>query len=357
MDTIYSQRCTTCLMPVSYPGIRFDGQGVCNQCNHFVKRELKGESALLDIIRSARGLDYDCVVGISGGKDSCYVAYLAKEKYRLRTLAVCYDFPFLCDLARENVKNVCNALNIDLIVVKSRNSLEFNLLRNHLISLAATGTTWGQCLFCHYGIDAILYNEALEKKIPFLLGGVTKYELWELGSRTKLLLKRVKKLPFNDLLSFAYYQAKAYGGLVAQRLEFKLPSCNKFNVYSKAKRPLDGPLQVNVFDFVQWDQDLIEKTLTEKTGWEKPAKSISWRYDCILEPLLDLTYKKEFGISTVGVYLSNLIRDGRIARDVALKILEQSEQEDFLRQKLNDVFDFLDLPSHAREKFFLALKD
>lgn len=355
MATINSQRCTKCLIPASYPGIRFDAQGICNQCNHFVKRELKGESTLLEILCSAKGPDYDCVVGISGGKDSCYVAYLATKKYHLRTLAVCYDFPFLVDLARENVKNVCEALNIDLVVVKSRKNLEFNLLRNHISSLAATGTTWGQCLFCHYGIEAILYKEASEKKIPFILGGVTKYELWDLGSRTRILLERIKKLPLKELLNFVYYQSKAYGSLVSQRFEFKLPSCNKFDVYSRAKRPLYGPQQVNVFEFVQWEQDLIEKTLAEETGWNKPAKSISWRYDCILEPLLDLTYKKEFGISTVGVYLSNLIRDGWITRKEALKILEESEQEDFLRQKLNDVFVFLDIPSQLREKFFSAL--
>lgn len=353
MDT--TKRCTKCLIPASYPGIRFDDQGVCNQCNDFVKRALKGEAALLEILSSARGPEYDCVVGISGGKDSCYVAYLAKKKYQLRTLAVCYDFPFLCDLARDNVKNVCNALDIDLIIVKSRDNLEFNLLRNHMMSLAATGTTWGQCLFCHYGIDAILYQAALEKKIPFILGGVTKYELWELGSRTTFLLNRIKKLPLNEILRFLYYQSKAYGGLVSQRFEFKMPSCNKFSVYSRAKKPADGPQQVNVFDFVQWKQEEIEKTLAEETGWKKPVKSISWRYDCILEPLLDLTYKKEFGISTVGVYLSNLIRDGRITRAEALKILEESEQEDFLKQKLNDVFDFLKIPDHIRKKFFAAL--
>lgn len=355
MAAINSQRCARCLMPAAYPGVRFDAKGVCNQCNHFIKRELKGEPALLELLSSAKGPAYDCVVGISGGKDSCYVAYLATKKYRLRTLAVCYDFPFLVDLARENVKNVCGALEIDLIIVKSRHNLEFNLLRNHLSSLAATGTTWGQCLFCHYGIEAILYKAALEKNIPFILGGVTKYELWDLGSRTRILLERIKKLPLQELLNFIYYQSKAYGRLVSQRFEFNLPSCNKFAVYSRAKRPRAGPQQVNVFEFVPWEQDLIEKVLAEETGWKKPAKSISWRYDCILEPLLDLTYKKEFGISTVGVYLSNLIRDGRMTRDEALKILEESEQEDFLKQKLQDVCDFLDLPNQVRKKFFLAL--
>ncbi len=152
-----------------------------------------GEAAFLDKISSKHGDKYDCVLGISGGKDSCYVAYLAKKKFNLRTLAVCYDFPFLVDLARQNVKKVCDSLDLDLEIIKTNNNLEYNLLRNHLISLAGTGTTWGQCIFCHYGIDAVLFNVAKEKNIPFILSGITSNELWNPGSRTQFLLNRVKK--------------------------------------------------------------------------------------------------------------------------------------------------------------------
>lgn len=345
------QRCTRCLMPGSYPGINFDNKGVCNHCLNFRKKETLGEKLLLKKLNSVNGDKYDCIVGISGGKDSCYVTYLAKEKYKLRTLAVCYDFPFLCDLARDNIKNVCNALSVDLVIVKSKNNLEYELLRNHLISLADTGTSWGQCIFCHYGIDAILFNIAKEKKAPFILGGITKYELWNPGNRTKMLLKRIRKLPVSDILQFIYYQSKAYMRLVDQRRQFRIPYNNPYNVYTRSTLPLNGPLNVNVFDYIQWDHNVIEKTLTAETGWIKPEKSISWRYDCSLEPFLDYTYKKEFGISTVGIYLSNLIRDGQINRDEAFKILVQNEDEELLREKLESVFKFLKISQSIKEKF------
>ena len=347
------QRCSKCLLLGTYPKVTFDSSGVCNHCGDFRKRDLFGEEELLNLLKSRKGNKYDCVVGISGGKDSCYVAYLAKEKYNLRVLAVCYDFPFLCDLARKNIRNVCEALRLDLIVVKSRNNLEFKLLRNHLISLAATGTSWGQCIFCHYGIDAILFNIAMERQIPFILGGITKYELWNPGNRTKIVLRRIRKSPVNDILNFLYYQSKAYIRLVDQRIQFRLSHNSPFNVYKRAKIPQNGSRSINVFDYVQWDHNEIERTLMQKTGWVKPDKSISWRYDCSLEPFLDYTYKKEFGISTVGIYLSNLIRDGQINRDEALKILEKSENDDFLREKLESVFEFLKIPQSIREKFFV----
>jgi hypothetical protein len=339
-------------MPSSYPGIHFDERGVCSQCLQFTKKEPVGEDALLKILRSRSGSEYDCIVGISGGKDSCYVAYLAKEVYKLRVLAVCYDFPFLCDLARDNIDRVCKTFDINLITVKSKNNLEYHLMRNHLRSLAATGTSWGQCLFCHYGINAILLQISEQKRIPFILSGITKYELWDPGSRIGMLLKRIKKLPFRDIMRFAYYQSRAYMRLVDQRRQFRIPSCSMLNVYTRAEMPPSSTEHIHIFDYVRWDQNLMEKVLIEKAGWAKPEKSISWRYDCILEPLLDHTYMKEFGISTVGIYLSHLIRDGMISRDEALKIMHESENGEALDERLEFIFDYLNLPKSTKESFF-----
>lgn len=348
------QQCIRCLVPESYPGTTFNEQGICNYCLTFKETKLLGEKAFLQKINERHGAEYDCVLGISGGKDSCYMAYLAKAKFNLRVLAVCYDFPFLVDLARGNIKRVCNSLSLDLITIKTRNNLEYNLLRNHLISLAGTGTTWGQCMFCHYGIDAVLYNVAIEKDIPFILSGITQNELWNPGRRTRFLLARVKQLPLTEMLSFAYHQSKAYIRMVDQRRQFKIPGSSCFNTYKRATLPDNGPEIVHVFDYLPWDQKVIEKTLKKETGWVKPDKATSWRYDCILEPLLDYTYKREFGISTVGLYLSGLIRSGLIGREEALEIQRKSENDDALRESVKYVFDFLKIPQKIQEKFFRA---
>jgi len=253
-------------MPNTYPGTSFDKDGVCNHCLEFKKPELLGEESLLKKLKSKQGNEFDCIVGISGGKDSCYVAYLAKEKFGLRALAVCYDFPFLRDLARQNIKNVCNSLNLDLIIIKSKNNFEYNLLRNHLISFAATGTSWGQCIFCHYGIDAVLFNVAVEKRIPFILSGITRNELWYPGDRIKILTKRLNKLPIRELIRFIYFQSKAYLSLVDQRRQFSIPFNSCFNVYGRPRIPADGPETIRVFDYIIWDQNEIEKTYHSRSS-------------------------------------------------------------------------------------------
>jgi hypothetical protein len=340
-------------MPSTYPDITFDRDGVCNHCLSYQRSKPLGEDLFLQKIHSKHGEQYDCVLGISGGKDSCYVAYLAKKKLGLRALAVSYDFPFMVDLARENIKSVCESLGLELLIVKSRNNLEYNLMRNHLTSLAATGTTWGQCMFCHYGIEAILYETARSKGIPFILSGVTKSETWwNPGSRLGFLVKRVKSLPLSEMALFGLYQSKAYLGLVDQRRQFPLPGNNSLNVYAREHTPADGPETIQVFNYMEWDQTVIEKTLQEETGWQKPPTSLTWRYDCILEPLLDFTFKKDLGISSVGLYLCGLIRSGLIRRDEAQHLLEESEDQSRLDTSLKTVLDFLEIPLQTQAKFF-----
>lgn len=340
-------------MPSSYPDITFNHEGVCNHCLEYKKPESRGEESFLQIIHSRHGEQFDCLVGISGGKDSCYVAYLAKRKYGLRVLAVSYDFPFMVELARENTNAVCKNLGIEPLVVRSRNNLEVNLVRNHLTSLASTGTTWGQCMFCHYGIEAILFEAAQSRGIPFILSGVTNNETWwNPGNRMTFLLKQLKKLDLVELINFGYFQSKAYLNLVDQRRQFPIPGNSRFNVYSRAKIPPSSPETIPVYDYIEWNQEIIERTLQEETGWKKPAKSLSWRYDCILEPLLDFTFKRDLGISSAGLFLCGLIRSGGISREEALNLLEEIENQSQLDQSLRKVLDFLQISKSTQEKFF-----
>ncbi len=344
--------CTRCVLPETYPGISFDTDGVCNFCRGHREVEPLGEAALLQKLKARPSGDYDCVLGISGGKDSCYVAYLATKKYGLRALAIFYDFPFLCDLARDNARRVCDRLGLELRFVKSNNNLEYSLLRNHLMSLAGTGTTWGQCVFCHYGIDGVLYHAATSHRIPHILSGTTANEVWwNPGSRTGILLQRVRRLGLSDLARFGYYQWKAYCGLVDQRRQFNIPMNHPLSAYSRPKLPKNGPELVRVFDYVRWDHREIENVLRSETGWVKPNKKLTWRYDCILEPLLDFTYVREFGVSTVGLYVSGLVRSGLISREQALEMRAEAEDPEVLRGNVQVVFDYLKLPPATQQAY------
>jgi hypothetical protein len=347
-------RCAKCLMPLTYPGVSLDDRGVCNLCRNHQPFTPLGEDVLREKLASRRGRKYDCIIGLSGGKDSSYLAWLAAKRYGLRVLGVSYSFAFMSDLAEENVRQLSTTLGFDLVRVTSPDRLEYNLIRNHISSVAATRTTWGQCLFCHYGIDAILYRAATEHDVPFILSGVTKYELWNPGKRMSFLKRRLARLPLRDKLTFAWYQLKAYWYLVRQRRIYRVPGNSVLAAYDGCALPKPGPEVLKVYDYVRWDQDEIEQTLVREAGWRRPEMALTWRYDCSLGRLLDFTYKEEFGISTIGVYLSHLIRDGGITREKALAILREAESRESLNRGAEVVFDFIKLSPRLRRQFLRA---
>jgi hypothetical protein len=212
-------------------------------------------------------------------------------------------------------------------------------------------------MFCHYGIASILYQTAQSRQIPFILSGVTHSETWwNPGNRTRILARRLRELPLTDKAIFGLYQARAFACLVDQRRQFPMPGISFLNVYQHARAPADGPQTIRVFDYVGWDQERIERTLQEEVGWRKPPKALSWRYDCILEPLLDLTFKRDLGISSAGLYLCGLIRSGQIRRQEALRLMQEKEDPSRLEASLKSVLDFLAIPPAIREKYLGALR-
>jgi hypothetical protein len=146
------------------------------------------------------------------------------------------------------------------------------------------------------------------------------------------------------LAAFSFRQSRCAALLLDQRRQFR----------SRLAKGTEGPETVRVFDYVPWDHREIEKVLAEETGWKKPEGPTAWRYDCILEPMLDYTYKREFGVSTVGIYLSGLIRQGIMSREEALEAMEASESDEFLREKAKQVFRFLKIPEPVQRKFLDA---
>ncbi|NTU89607.1 MAG: N-acetyl sugar amidotransferase, partial [Actinobacteria bacterium] len=125
-DTEY-QICTRCIMDTSDPDITFDENGVCNHCHAYDRLvEADGykpgtsEKQLEDLVatmkEAGKGNEYDCVLGISGGVDSSYMALLAKQ-LGLRVLAVHVDAGWNSELAVDNIQKMCSALDYDLHTV------------------------------------------------------------------------------------------------------------------------------------------------------------------------------------------------------------------------------------------------
>lgn len=116
--------CSRCIYDQRVSAITFDAAGVCNYCRQveslteqYGTGQPKGQQALAaivdDIKRAGAGKQYDCVIGVSGGTDSSYMVYLAKQ-WGLRPLAVHYDNTWNSSIATQNISKVLGALGVDL---------------------------------------------------------------------------------------------------------------------------------------------------------------------------------------------------------------------------------------------------
>jgi N-acetyl sugar amidotransferase len=170
--------CRRCVYDnVNIKNINFDATGVCNYCHQIddMKQKYKtgtqeGEamfSQIVDKIKAAsKGKPYDCVMGVSGGTDSSYLAYLAVEKYGLRPLAVHLDNTFNNSIATENIRKVLGALNIDLVthVVATKESEDIyrSFFKASVIDFD---------VFADIGVPQLLYKTAAKYGLKYQLEG------------------------------------------------------------------------------------------------------------------------------------------------------------------------------------------
>jgi len=130
MTNVVSRRrpyavCTNCIMDTSDSGITFDAQGWCDYCNNYYRNIVpswhpndSGEKVIAPVIetirRHGKGRAHDCLIGISGGVDSSYVTYVAREKFGLRPLLFHVDAGWNSQEAVHNVERLVDGLGVDL---------------------------------------------------------------------------------------------------------------------------------------------------------------------------------------------------------------------------------------------------
>jgi predicted glutamine amidotransferase len=112
------RRCTRCVLPETFPFVRFDAQGVCAYCRTWKPIRVKGHDALLREVEPYRSRDGspDVIVAFSGGRDSSYGLHYVKTVLGMNPLAFTYDWGLVTDLARRNCARVCGKLGVEHII-------------------------------------------------------------------------------------------------------------------------------------------------------------------------------------------------------------------------------------------------
>lgn len=192
--------CTTCVMPKTKPDLCFNEKGICDACLSQVEKdseicwEQRKQAFLTLVERYKRHPDYDCVIGVSGGKDSTFQVIKALE-LGLNPLCVCFEPSIPTKIGRKNLDNL-NNLGVDLIHLK-RNPLVYRKLAREAFQI--TGDNEWQN---HIGIFTSVVKYAVMYNIPLIIWGESPQIEYggPAASKTRNILDRQWLEEFGGLL-------------------------------------------------------------------------------------------------------------------------------------------------------------
>jgi len=344
------KRCSRCVLPSNYPGIRFDENGVCNYCHETEEIELLGEDKFfkeIDKYRNSPG-KYDCMVALSGGRDSTYVLWYAVKKLGLRTLACFVDNGFVPEQTHRNVKEATDRLGVDLVIKK--HDLVGKSAR-HTMKSWMKHPTPGMipllCSGCTLGLRIGLMEAAKENNIKMMLYGVGEpaqsfAEKYLSPDPNRETTKRSLAMGFFSEIAGNPSYISSPGAIMSYAREFLFRWSRAYRRRVLRNLQPSDLVQIEPFYFMKWDEDEIMRVITNELGWKRcPHTENAWRADCTIAIFKNYLYDETVGFSKVEELLSNLIRYDMIPREEAVERLGRDRV--ISKDLVTELFDELNL--------------
>lgn len=303
--------CTRCIMDTTDPDIVFDAAGVCKHCHRYdrvsrqrvipaAERRQRLNALVTEIRQCGRGKPYDCVIGVSGGVDSTYVAWLVKD-LGLRPLAVHLDNGWNSELAVANIEKALKVLGIDLYT----HVIDWEEFRGLQVSFLKASTPDGEVPTDH-AIFALLYRMAAKNGIRHVITGTNVAteavlpEKWGYGYFDWRYVKDVhRRFGTRRLTTYPHF---SLAGLF-------------YYVFLRRIR------MVSILNHIDYDKAQAMQLLQEKLGWVyyggKHYESIYTRfYQAYVLP-------RKFHIDKRKAHCSTLICSGQMTREQALEAMRE----------------------------------
>jgi N-acetyl sugar amidotransferase len=342
--------CNFCIMDTTDPHIVFNDRGICCYCHNFnisIKSNWCTDKSRQDALESlatsirCQGKDkaFDCIIGLSGGLDSSYVAYVAKKKMGLRPLLFHVDAGWNTDQAVANIEKLVDGLGLDLFT----EVVNWESVKRMQVAFLKAGIP-DQDLIQDAAFFAGMYKYAKKYKIKNILTGSNfsteccrEPEEWGgyLG---------IDKVLFDDIW------AKCGDGLPNE--DFPIVDILVYKLWYKIAFGIKVHHPLNLVPFVkQYAEDELELHF----GWQRfKHKHHESRFTRFYE---DYWLPRRFGFEKRRAHFSSLIMTGQMTRKQALDRISHPEMDEhFLRQEFEYVANKLGLTVDELEALFIAPK-
>ena len=326
------RRCSKCILPETMPFINFDTMGTCSYCRNYRKVEVRGIQALseqLGSVRKSPGRP-DCVLGVSGGRDSLYSLHYIKRKMGMHPVAYTYDWGMVTDLARRNISRICGRLGVEHIIVSADISRKREFIRKNVSAWLKRPRLGmiplfmaGDKQYYHHlssvrkqlGLDLAILGENMLERTDFKTGfaGIPPYNADP---------NHVYTLPGLSNLRLMAYYAKEYlvnPGYINMSI---LDTVLAYAVYY-----VMPVAYLNLYNYVQWKESDIVPTLIKEYNFElSPDSCTTWRIGDGTAAFYNYIYYNTVGFTENDTLRSNQIREGHITREEALDLVRKENR-------------------------------
>ena len=306
-------RCSRCILDTTASDIWFDENGECKYCkihdemDKMHPLDKHGDEILKKIIEKikfdGKGKEYDCIVGVSGGRDSSYTL-LKAVKYGLRPLAVHFDCGWNSNISMKNIEAATSILNVDLHTHVA-NWEEFKELQISFLKASTPDADTPT----DYAIYSVLYETAANENIKYILNGHsfrtegTSPISWTYmdGRYVKKVLKKLGKIK----------KIKSFPIMTMYRLIYFIL--------------IRGIREIRLMEFINYNKKQVGDILEKELDWEDYG---GHHHENIYTKFFQsYLLPQKFNIDKRKTELSALIRTNQITREEAINEIESSEYE------------------------------
>jgi hypothetical protein len=349
MDAAHTSllRCIRCALPETFPGVKFDAEGLCNYCAYFdiyrereasIKSSLKKE--FLKTIKKVKKERhrYHGIVAYSGGKDSTFLLQYLKKTFGLKILAHTLDNGFVSPTALDNIKRVTDKLKVDSVITKPESRLLKDVFKYSLVEkipypkeiLAMMSQVCAVCIGMVFGTTLKL---AVKHRIPLMFVGFTpgQYPAITLENFLKVrsclfLSDKVYKDDPQDIIKIISDPVRERFGEKAGKYFFRSQYVPKDMPVPKVLLPYHALLDYD-------EGDILREI--KKLGWVKPVDTDSCSTNCLLNTVGNLVSVKRLGYHPYIGEMAHLVREGKMSRSQALAAEQPNPDPRIMNQCLH----------------------
>lgn len=327
--------CKSCVTPSTRPDLDFDEHGVCDACRTAEAKHGRGPNPidwekrkrefeeLIERCRSSDPMKYDCIVPVSGGKDSTWQVHVVKNVYGLRPLCLCFEPTLPTEIGRRNLENL-NRMGVDLIHVKQNPIIYEKMI---LEGFRRVGDMeWAN----HVGIWTLPYRFAVAFDIPLIVWGEGRMEF---AGNFWIGEKNQREMDEDFINDFGCLNGLRPHDLVSDELGIKLDDIKMYVMPTREELAKVGGNKgcVGVFlgFYFNWDSRKQTEFLEQNLGWKRRRDRVETTYndfeklDCLSMNLHDYLKWCKFGYGRATDDASRDIRHGYITREEGVRLVER----------------------------------